>query len=161
MRWQAHDVHLEIYTDSDWAGDHITRKSFTGGAIFNGSHLIKTISKQQAVVALSSAEAELYAACKVTTEGLGVQSYLRDLGRRRTAKVHTDSSAALALTDKRGLGKAKHIDVQHLWLQDAVRDGRVTCYKVAGHLNPADLMTKGLDGERISFLMGLCGFTYG
>ena len=150
MRWQAPNVHLEIFTDSDWAGDGVTRKSFTGGAIFNGAHLIKTISKQQAVVALSSAEAELYAACMVTAEGLGVQSYLRDLGRRRMAKVHTDSSAALALTDKRGLGKAKHIEVQHLWLQCAVRDGRITCHKVAGHLKPADLMTKGLEAERIS-----------
>ena len=151
---------MVAYSDSDWAGDACTRRSFTGGAIYNGTHLIKTISKQQSVVALSSAEAELYALCKVATEALGVQAYLKDLGRGRAVDVFLDSSAALALTGKQSLGKAKHIEGQYMWVQGAAKDRRMTFSKVPGHSNPADLMTKALDGERIAFLMGLCGFAF-
>ena len=160
MTWQDSKVKLEMFSDSDWAGDQVSRKSFSGAALFNGSHLIKTFSKQQSVVALSSAEAELYALRKTTTEAIGIQSYLSYLGRKRELRIHVDSSAALALTDKRGLGKAKHICVQHLWVQDISRSKRAVFVKVPGQSNPADLMTKGLDSSRIDFLMKLCGFHY-
>ena len=161
MKWQRADAKIRVYTDSDWAGDQSNRKSYTGVAIFYGGHLIKTMSKQQAVVSLSSMEAELYALCKGTTEGLGIQSYFKDLGRQREVETYVDSSAALSLTSKRGLGKAKHISVQHLWVQGAARDKRTTFCKVLGRDNPADLMTKGLDQERIVYLMDLCGFSFG
>ena len=160
LRWQGPEAKLRVFTDSDWAGDQVSRRSFTGVAVFYGKHLIKTISKQQSVVALSSMEAELYALCKGTTEGLGVQSYFNDLGKQREMITFIDSSAALSLTAKRGLGKAKHIEVQYLWVQGAARDKRTVFYKVPGQDNPADLMTKGLDQERIAYLMGLCGFAF-
>ena len=64
FRWQKPGVKLHVHSDSDWAGDKATRRSVSGGAVFNGQHLIKTWSKQQHVVSMSSAEAELYAASK-------------------------------------------------------------------------------------------------
>ena len=69
-----------------------------------------------------------------------------------------DSSAALGLVHRTGLGKAKHIEIQHLWLQEAVRSGRLTVGKVWGHDNGADLMTKPLDGERVLYLMAKLGY---
>eukprot|EP00974_Lingulodinium_polyedra_P029052 2800274-Lingulodinium_polyedra.AAC.1 len=55
-----------------------------------------------------------------------------------------DSSAAAGLIQKEGLGKAKHISTQWLWIQQEVRGKRVQVRKVAGSTNPADLMTKPL-----------------
>ena len=47
-------------THTGWAGCKRTRRSTTEGYTVAGSHLIKMRCKTQAVVALSSAEAELY-----------------------------------------------------------------------------------------------------
>ena len=71
---------LSIYTDSDWAGCRKTRKSSSGGTIMRGTHCLKTWSKTQAIVAKSSAEAELYAVVRGATEGLGMTTLLNDFG---------------------------------------------------------------------------------
>jgi hypothetical protein len=49
------------WSDSDWAGCMETRKSTSGGLLCIGNHTIKCWSVTQAVLALSSGEAELYA----------------------------------------------------------------------------------------------------
>ena len=121
---------------------------------------MKTWSKLQTVVARSSAEAELYAACKAGSEALGTQSYMKDLGLERGARLHLDSTGALSLINKTGLSAVKHIEVQHLWLQQVHRDRRISCVKVHTDHNAADLMTKPLNAERISYLMGICGYRY-
>ena len=56
--------------------------------------------------------------------------------------VKTDSEAARSFSCRRVLGKMRHIEVRDLWLQEEVRKGGVRVEKVAGELNPADLMTK-------------------
>eukprot|EP00973_Karenia_brevis_P046223 6408888-Karenia_brevis.AAC.1 len=62
---------ITIHTDANWAGDKRTRKSTSGGSIQIGRHLIKSWSKTQSLIALSSAESELYACIKAAAEGLG------------------------------------------------------------------------------------------
>ena len=59
---------LETFSDTDWAGCRRTRRSTTGGYTVAGSHLIKTWRKTQAVVVLSSAEAELYALVRASAD---------------------------------------------------------------------------------------------
>ena len=156
-RWQGPDLGIHVYSDSDWAADRVSRKSVSAGALFHGDHLIRTWSKQQTLVATSSAEAELYAANRAASEALGVQSYLKDLGKQKEVTLYLDASAALALTQRTGLGKAKHIEVQHLWLQQAVRSGRLKCGKVHTNENPADLGTKHLSADRVTYLVDLMG----
>ena len=65
---------LEAYSDADWGGDRATRRSVSAGVITRGDHCLKVWTKKQQVVALSSAERELYAAVKTASEGLGIQS---------------------------------------------------------------------------------------
>ena len=55
---------LDVYVDSDWAGCATTRKSTNGGAIVWNGACLKTWSTTQTVVALSSGEAEYFAAVK-------------------------------------------------------------------------------------------------
>jgi hypothetical protein len=116
-KWQRRPAVMRVYTDSDWAGDKATRRSMSGGCVFHGDHVVKTWAKSQHVVALSSAEAELYAGTRGATECIGVQSMMKDLGEERAVRMSMDSSAALALNLREGLGKAKHIDIQELWMQ--------------------------------------------
>ena len=108
-----------------------------------GQNLVKSWSKTQTLIATSSAESELYAAVKVTSESLGVMSLLQDLGYYPRCTVHADASAALGIIARRGLGKVRHLDVSHLWIQEIVAKKEVKYEKVAGSKNPADLFTKG------------------
>ena len=111
------------------------------------------------MIAKSSAEAELYASSLASSEAIGLRTYLHDLGWVKKVCVHSDSSSALSLMNRTGLGKAKHIDIQWLWRQEAIRNGGFVIAKVLGDANPSDLMTKHLGADRAQFLLRLLGYT--
>ena len=103
--------HIDGYCDSNWAGCVRTRKSTTGLAIMYGGCTIRTLSKTQANIALSSAEAELHGIAKGASQALGMRSISRDLGGIMSTLLLTDASAALGIVRRRGLGKIRHLDV--------------------------------------------------
>ena len=114
-----------------------------------GDHFIKAWSRTQNNVTLSSAEAELVAMCKLSAEMLGLLSLARDLGREMRGVVYADSSAALAITQRRGSGKLRHINVGLLWVQEKEENKELEYIKVPGTRNPADLMTKHVPAVKI------------
>ena len=59
FEWLQGTVGISTYVDSDWAGDKKTCKSTSGEMVFRGTHLLKSWSTNQQIVALSSGEAEL------------------------------------------------------------------------------------------------------
>ena len=145
------------FSDSDWAGCKVTAKSTSGGVIMVGGHFLKGWSRTQNHVTLSSAEAELIAMVKCTTETMGVQSMFRDWGRNKSSVVYADSSAALAIAKRKGAGKLRHIHVSSLWIQDVQDKDGTEFHKVLGTENPADLMTKHLTREQIEVAMQKIG----
>ena len=114
--WQTNPTELTAYVDSDWAGDRASRKSTSGGMLYRGRHLIKSWRTNQHVIALSSGEAELYAMMKGAAQVLGLVSMGRDFGEEMSAIVRSDSSAALAISQRLGLGKVRHLQTQHSWI---------------------------------------------
>ena len=119
-------------------------RRLAGVCVCVGRHLIRTWSKHQKVTALSSAEAELYAVVTGSCEGLGIKAYGDDLGIKLHGNVYTDSSAALGILQRTGVGRINHIHTQALWLQEARESDRLGFRKVKGEDNPADLLTKYL-----------------
>ena len=111
-----------------------------------GRHMIKTYSRQQRTIALSSAEAELYALVAASAEALGMQAYAADLGMSLTPVVRTDATAALGIAQRRGLGKVRHIQTQALWVQQAYSEKTLGFEKVPGTENPSDILTKHVPG---------------
>ena len=109
-----------------------------------GSHCIRTWSSTQPYVALLSGEAEFYGLVKASGAGLGHQSLLKDLGLDMPLCVWTDSSAALGIATRAGLGELRHLETHTLWVQDQVRTGAFAVRSVAGEVKPADLFTKHL-----------------
>ncbi len=77
----------------------------------------------QKSITLSSGEAELVAAVKMSTEVLGMLQLLEDWGVSKEAKVYVDSSAAIGITQRKGNGKLRHVKVGMLWVQEKVEDG--------------------------------------
>ena len=114
--------------------------------MFNG-HLLKSWAKSQAVVALSSAESELYACIKASSEGLGIMSMLADFGIESKGEIWSDASAALGIIARNGLGKMRHLDTSYLWVQEVSAMKRLRYEKVDGKKNAADLMTKNVSRE--------------
>lgn len=137
--------HLDIMSDTDFGGCLRTRRSTNGGVARIGSHVIKCWAKTQSVVALSSAEAELTGLCQAAGEGLGLQSICKDLGLDLSLRLRSDSSAAIGICRRRGLGRVRHLAVAGLWLQDRLRTQDFELLKIASHDNVSDLLTKYLD----------------
>jgi hypothetical protein len=156
--WQRSTV-LRAFSDSDFAGCVATRLSTSGGAALHGAHLLKHWASTQKKITLSSGEAELGAVVKGFSEVLGLQSVARDLGVELTTEVHADSSAAIGICGRSGIGKVRHLAVAQLWVQDFVRSKACRLFKVLGTENPADLMTKPLPRAEIDAHLGRLGLS--
>ena len=122
--------------------------------MWNGC-LVKSWSKTQATIALSTGEAELCALAKSCAEGLGIRSILEDWGIACSICVHTDATAAIGIASRQGLGRIRHIATTDLWVQQRLKSGDLCIEKILGQINPADLMTKPIDAGRMGDLLNL------
>ena len=141
---------LQVYADTDFAGCVHTRRSTSGGCALQGGHLLKHWAVTQKTITLSSGEAELGGVVKAAAEGIGLQSLAQDLGLDFSLQLYADSSAAIGICRRSGIGRVRHLAVGQLWVQERLRAGQFTLFKVIGTANPADLLTKHLPGPVIS-----------
>ncbi|GJR03133.1 putative ribonuclease H-like domain-containing protein [Tanacetum coccineum] len=74
---------LEAFSDSDYGGSNLDRKSTTGGCQFLGQRLISWQCKKQTIVATSTTEAEYVAAANCCGQVLWVQNQLLDYGQEQ------------------------------------------------------------------------------
>ena len=102
-KWQSIE-HADVHTDTDWTGFPRTRKSTSGGCVILGTHAVKRWSSTQTSAALSSGKAEFNGVVRGAGVGLGYQGLLRDLGVNVGLRVWTDSSAAIGICTRQGLG---------------------------------------------------------
>ncbi|GJX57900.1 putative ribonuclease H-like domain-containing protein [Tanacetum coccineum] len=104
--WYPKDSPFDLvaYTNSDYAGASLDRKSTTGGCQFLGSRLISWQCKKQTVVANSTTEAEYVAASSCCGQVLWIQNQLLDYGDCnekkliQMVKIYTDKNVADLLT---------------------------------------------------------------
>jgi len=142
--WQSAGADIQVFADTDYAGCVATRRSTSGGCMMRGTHLIKHWSSTQRTVTLSSGEAELLGIVRGCSEALGARSLAGDLGMEAQISVCGDSSAAIGICRRVGIGKVRHLAVGQLWVQGLVRSGELRLHKVLGTTNPADALTKPL-----------------
>ena len=79
---------FEVYTDSDWASDQVTRKSTSGAVIMAEGMRLHARSRGQASVALSSCEAEVTAASEGIKEALQCGTLIFSQTRCWTHETH-------------------------------------------------------------------------
>ena len=106
---------------------------FRGGAIFISEHLISAWSRVQPRIALSSAEAELYASVRGLAEMVNIVHLMREmLNQPDWGRVilDTDATANRAILLRRGAGGLKHVEVKFLWAKDIVRRYNVLVSRV-------------------------------
>ncbi|KAL6142291.1 hypothetical protein ACLB2K_060574 [Fragaria x ananassa] len=123
MRNNGH-FKMEGYSDSDWAGNAIDRKSTTGYCTFIGGNLVTWKSKKQTVVARSSAEAEYRAMTSTSCEIIWLKVLLGDLGIVCTQPIslHCDNQAAMHIAVNPVFHeRTKHIKVDCHFVRNQVQ----------------------------------------
>eukprot|EP01018_Ginkgo_biloba_P017047 Gb_30852 [translate_table: standard] len=102
------------------------------------------MSKRQAVVALSTTEAEYMEATHAYKEAIWLKRLCSNIGLKHGAvTLSCDSQSAICLVRNPTFhARIKHIDVQYHFVRDMVEDGRVKLEKVETVANVADALTK-------------------
>ena len=150
---------MEVYTDADWSGNKVTRKSY-GAATFalNGA-VFHHMCRSHRTVSLSSCESEWYAAVSGSCEGIYLRSIFRFMANSPCSlHLKVDNSACRQLALRQGVGKTRHIEGRMLWLQQAVKDKILDIGAVASAFNLGDLSTKMHSCHRLRCLLFLHGF---
>ena len=136
---------IHVTVDADWAGDPKTRCSTSGRVLAIGPcFTVRHWSVTQATVSLSSAESEAKAITKGCIEALYVKHLLEhQTARTFRIEVWTDSSSAKAIIQRLGpRRRAKHLEVQTVWVQQLNKLGLISLNKLGTLENVADLLTK-------------------
>ena len=84
---------------------------------------------------------------------IGIGSLAADLGGDLKVIMYADASAAIAIAKRKGAGKLRHINIGLLWIQAKTENEEVVVKKVKGISNPADMMTKAINKEKLDKYM--------
>ena len=110
---------LYAISDSDWAADVESRKSTSCGVLTVDGAVQGVYSRGQTTIAQSSGEAEFYGAASVINEAIGLSGVYDELGIPMTIVLQLDSTAAIGMIQRRGTGRARHMDLRHFVLARA------------------------------------------
>ncbi|GJT38685.1 putative ribonuclease H-like domain-containing protein [Tanacetum coccineum] len=139
---------LEAFSNSDYGGSNLDRKSTTGGCQFLEQRLISWHCKKQTIVATSTIEAEYVAAANCCGQVLWVQNQLLDYGFNfMNTKIHIDNESTICIVKNLVYhSKTKHIEIRHHFIRDCYEKKLISVEKIHTDLNVADLLTKPFDG---------------
>ncbi|GJU47046.1 putative ribonuclease H-like domain-containing protein [Tanacetum coccineum] len=125
---------LEAYSDSDYAGANLDRKSTTG-------------------------EAEYVAAANCCGQVLWIQNQMLDYGFNfMNTKIYIDNESTICIVKNPVFhSKTKHIAIRHHFIRDAYEKKLIQVLKIHTDDNVADLLTKAFDVSRFQFLVVTIG----
>jgi hypothetical protein len=148
------------YSDVDYAGCKIDRKSTSGTCQFLGRSLVSWASEKQNSIALSVAEAEYIAAGHCCAQLLWMRQTLRDYGYKLSqVLLLCDNESAIHMGDNPvEHSRTKHIDIRYHFLRDHQQKGDIEIAYVSTHNQLADIFTKPLDEKTFIKLMNELNF---
>ncbi len=150
---------LKIYSDADYAGDVLTRRSTSGIVSMYMGGAISWSSKRQRSVALSTTEAEFIAASEAAKEIIWLSRLLREITNLITIPlIMIDNMSALKLIKNPSFHKrSKHIEVRHYFVREKFEEGQLAVEHIAGVNQLADILTKPLDKPRFQCMRDMLG----
>jgi hypothetical protein len=145
-------VILKAYSDASY----ITTgkcKSRLGGCLFLGedSGSIQSFSRNDSTVSHSSCEAEIKAIDLVIKSVLHVRDLLEFLGEEQKDKtvIYTDSKSSIDLLNTlKSNGNTNHINLRIHFIRESLNNNKIMLKFIGGTENPADGLTKPLDGVK-------------
>jgi hypothetical protein len=136
---------LHGFSDADFAGCQLDRKSTSRICQFLESSLVSWSSRKQSGVAKSTTEAEYVAAYTMS-----------DFGEEHAhVPLQCNSISAISVAKNPVLhSKTKHIEVRYHFLRDNVEKGKIALIHVPTHDQLVDIFTKPLDQATFTRLRG-------
>jgi len=141
---------LKLFTDASFGNEVSTKRSTSGEIIFLNGGPISWFARLQKLVALSTAESEIYAAIDGTKVIAHLKVLLSDLGARDNSPVTTyqDNRACIIMGSQlRNHRNARHYVTRLSYLQQQVANGTIKFRDCHTHDQLADGMTKPLPDE--------------
>ncbi|GJQ97055.1 putative reverse transcriptase, RNA-dependent DNA polymerase [Tanacetum coccineum] len=150
---------LEAYSDSDYAGASLDRKSTIGGCQFLGSRLISWQCKKQTIVANSTTKAEYVVAASCCGQVLWIQNQMLDYGYNfMNTKIFIDNESTICIVKNLVFhSKTKHIEIRHHFIRDSNEKKLIQMIKIHTDQNVIDLLTKAFDVGRFQYLIASIG----
>ncbi|RVW82116.1 Retrovirus-related Pol polyprotein from transposon RE1 [Vitis vinifera] len=137
----------EVYSDADWVGNIIDRRSTSGYCSFVWGNLVTWRSKKQSVVARSSAEAEYRALAQGICEGIWIKRVLSELGQTSSSPIlmMCDNQAAISIAKNPvHHDRTKHVEIDRHFITEKVTSETVKLNYVPTKHQTADILTKAL-----------------
>ncbi|GJS13306.1 putative ribonuclease H-like domain-containing protein [Tanacetum coccineum] len=155
--WYPKDSPFDLvaYTDNDYAGASLDRKSTTGGYQFLGCRLASWQCKKQTMVANSTTEAEYIATSNCCGQVLWIQNQLLDYGYNfMQTKIHIDNESTIFIVKNPVFhSKTQHIKIRHHFIRDSNEKKLIQMIKIHTDQNVADLLTKAFDVNIFQYLI--------
>ncbi|CAG7720599.1 unnamed protein product [Allacma fusca] len=151
------------FTDSDYAGDKLQRRSTSDHTFLINGKPISWCSQQQPVVAMSSTAAEYIALASRAREAVWLRRFLGELGvAPKTATVIcVDNQSAIRLAKNPEMhNRTKHIDVRYHFSRDLVEEKEIQLEYVATTEQAADGLTKPLTKTNHADRSRIIGLTW-
>ena len=154
--WYSKSFSFELvaYSDSDFGGCRLGRRSTSGTCHFLGENLVSWSSRKQNSVALSSTEAEYITAGSCYAQSLWIKYQLKDYGiKLNNMPIMCDNKSAICLSKNSVLhSRTKHIDIRYHFIKEHVLNGNIVLDYICTEEQLADIFTKPLVEERFSYL---------
>ncbi|GJR78828.1 retrovirus-related pol polyprotein from transposon TNT 1-94 [Tanacetum coccineum] len=137
---------LKAYSDSDYVGCNLDRKSTSGGCQILSGKLVCWSAKKQSFVAMSSAEAKYVAVAGCCAQVLWIKSQMADYDvLYDKVPIFCDNTSVIAISNNHVLhSRTKHIDIKHHFIRDHILKGDIELHFVPTDLQLADIFTKPL-----------------
>jgi hypothetical protein len=151
--WYPKGSYFELlgYSDADYAGCKVDRKSTSGTCQFFGRSLVSWSSKKQNSGALSTAEVEYVTAGSCCAQLLCMRQTLKDYGYTiNHILLLCDNESVIKIAHNPCAHSiTKHIDIRHHFLRDHAIKGDIVISHVGTNNELADIFTKPLDEKRL------------
>lgn len=139
---------IQVFTDADWGGSKRDMRSTSGYGTFLWGNLVTWRSKKQAVVARSSAEAELRALALGICEGLWIKRVLKDLHQDLAVskiKAFCDNISAIHMAENPvHHDKTKHVEIDRHFIREKLEEQSLSIEHIPSTEQIADIYTKAV-----------------
>ena len=140
------NLEVNIWSDADWAGARVDQKSTSGAFLAVNGRPIAWSSKKQAIVAMSTMEAEFIAGATSVSECGWIRQLLQELLTIEIAlSIMVESQSAIRTMKNEMVSKhIKHIALRYHFIKDETSKRRVSVKWCATKDHLADILAKPL-----------------
>jgi len=149
-------VQINVFCDSDHAGNKVTHRSHTGILIYSNSAPVQWFSKTQNTVETSTFGSEFIAMriCAELIDALRYKLRMFGIPLEGPANIFCDNnSVVINATIPTSPLKKKHSAIAYHRVRESIAAGIMRVAKVKTDENLADSFTKSLPGPKLRYIM--------